>query len=179
MRALAKPRRCSMFVAAILFGLCLASSSEGNAHPPSAGASGFCPHGKLQLERNKQTVIAFYNTSFNEGQAQLALEKYVGEDARGDKLYIQHNPQAADGAQGFIDFVTGFKAAFPAAHVEIVRMVAECDLVVTHSYFTLFPGDRGSVGADIFRLDRKGKIVEHWDVIQAIPETSANDNGMI
>jgi predicted SnoaL-like aldol condensation-catalyzing enzyme len=137
-----------------------------------------CEHTQARLARNKQAVVAFYTTAFNAGKPAEAVQRYVGVDASGEKTYTQHNPQAIDGPQGFIDFVTGFKAAYPELNVAIVRVVAEDDLVITHSHLTLSPSDRGSVGADIFRLDDDGKIVEHWDVIQAIPETSANDNGM-
>lgn len=106
------------------------------------------------------------------------MELYVGIDENGEKLYTQHNPSAADGPQAFIDFVNFFKGLFPDMHIEIVRTVAECDLVVTHGHLTLFPGDRGSAAMDIFRFDETGRIVEHWDVVQAVPETSQNDNGM-
>jgi predicted SnoaL-like aldol condensation-catalyzing enzyme len=174
-----EPSRAFALAAIITLSLGLAPSSPVRAHPLFGADSRACPHGKLLMERHKQTVTSFYETSFNEGLPALAVEKYVGQDQRGEKLYIQHNPQAPDGAQGFIEYVSGFKAMFPESNVEIVRVIAECDLVVTHSHFTLTTDDRGSVGVDIFRLDSRGKIVEHWDVIQAIPETSANDNGMI
>jgi predicted SnoaL-like aldol condensation-catalyzing enzyme len=51
-------------------------------------------------------------------------------------------------------------------------------MVVTHSHITTSPDDRGNAVADFFRLNRQGKVVEHWDVIQPVPETSANDNTM-
>jgi predicted SnoaL-like aldol condensation-catalyzing enzyme len=57
-------------------------------------------------------------------------------------------------------------------------VIAECDLVVTHGHMRFFPEQRGFAVMDIFRLDNRGKIVEHWDVVQEIPATSANDNGM-
>jgi predicted SnoaL-like aldol condensation-catalyzing enzyme len=123
-------------------------------------------------------VVAFYTTAFNFGFPERAVERYVGVDKNGEKLYIQHNPFAADGPQAFIDFVNSFKGANPLLSVDIVRVIAECDLVVTHSHITVSPEDRGSAAMDIFRLDKRGKIVEHWDVVQMIPETSANDNGM-
>jgi predicted SnoaL-like aldol condensation-catalyzing enzyme len=132
---------------------------------------GQCPHGR-QLERNKATVVAYYTTAFNDQEPEEAVAKYGGP------VYIQHNPQAADGFKAFIDFVNSFTAQFPQLHVDIKRVIAECDLVVTHSHLTLNPSDRGSAVADIFRLNREGKVVEHWDVIQAVPETSANDNTM-
>ena len=113
-----------------------------------------------------------------DGLPELAVQEYVGVDSAGQKLYIQHNPNAADGPQAFIDFVTFFKTLFPDMNIDIVRTIAECDPVITHGHFTLFPEDRGNAVMDIFRLDNTGRIVEHWDVVQAIPETSANDNGM-
>jgi predicted SnoaL-like aldol condensation-catalyzing enzyme len=135
------------------------------------GHQGRCPHGR-QLERNKATVVAYYTTAFNDQKPEEAVAKYGGP------VYIQHNPQAADGFDAFIGFVKAFTAQYPQLHVDIKRVIAECDLVVTHSHLTLSPTDRGSAVADIFRLDRAGKVVEHWDVIQAVPETSANDNTM-
>jgi predicted SnoaL-like aldol condensation-catalyzing enzyme len=135
------------------------------------GHDGKCAHGR-QLERNKATVVAYYTTAFNDQKPEEAVAKYGGP------VYIQHNPRAADGFQAFIDFVKLFTTQNPQLHVDIKRVIAECDLVVTHSHLTLNPNDRGSAVADIFRLNRKGKVVEHWDVIQAVPETSANDNTM-
>ena len=71
-----------------------------------------------------------------------------------------------------------FTTQNPQLHVDIKRVIGECNMVVTHSHLTLSPSDRGSAVADIFRLNRQGKVVEHWDVIQPVPETSANDNTM-
>jgi predicted SnoaL-like aldol condensation-catalyzing enzyme len=119
------------------------------------------------LERNKQTVVEFYELAFNGKQPEQAVEKYVGKE------YIQHNPQAPDGPEAFI----GFVKAFPEASVDIRRVVAEGDMVVTHSLLKLTPDDRGTVAADLFRLE-DGKVVEHWDVLQSFPEDSANAHPM-
>jgi predicted SnoaL-like aldol condensation-catalyzing enzyme len=158
-----------------LASLLLADSSlaDGPAQGPKA-----CDKGQAQLDRNTETVIAFYTQSFNDGEPEAAVSSYVGFDEYGQPLYIQHNPLAADGAQAFIDFVTFFKGIFPDMNVNIVRTIAQCDLVVTHSHLTLFEGDRGTAVMDIFRMDNTGRVVEHWDVGQEVPETSANDNGM-
>ena len=123
------------------------------------------------LERNKQAVISFYTQAFNDKQPAEAVAKHVGSQ------YIQHNPLAADGAEAFIQFVTGFVGQFPQLSVELKRVIAEGDLVVTHGLIKTSPEDRGMAAADIFRL-QDGKIVEHWDVLQPIPETAANDNTM-
>ena len=124
-----------------------------------------------ELEQNKATVVAFYDTAFNQKQPDLAVALYVGP------RYTQHNPGAADGKDAFIRFVSGFSRQFPDAYVDIKRVIAEGDLVVTHSHFTLSPEDRGSAVMDMFRLEN-GKVVEHWDVVQMIPENPANDNTM-
>ena len=147
-------------------GVASAGDSGGGHHGPDR-----C-HDPAALERNKANVVAFYTLAFNEGKPAKAVRRYVGA------TYIQHNPFAADGPDAFIEFVSSFKAANPGLNVDIKRVVAECDLVVTHSHVTVSPEDRGQAAADIFRLDERGKILEHWDVVQPVPETSANDNGM-
>ena len=141
-----------------------------------AGTSGTaqqaCVKGQALLERNKANAVAYYETAFNDKKPEEAVAKYGGP------VYIQHNPQAADGFQAFIDFVNFFTTQNPQLHVDIKRVIGECNMVVTHSHLTLSPSDRGSAVADIFRLNRQGKVVEHWDVIQPVPETSANNNTM-
>ena len=124
------------------------------------------------LEHNKQTVIAFITRAFNEKQPADAVAKYVGSQ------YIQHDPQSPDGAEGFIEFVTGFVAQVPQLSIELKRVIAEGDLVVTHGLVKMPPDERGMAATDIFRL-QDGKIVEHWDVLQPVPETAANDNFMV
>ncbi len=119
---------------------------------------------------NTETVRSFYDL-VNEGKPEEAAAAHIGP------RYIQHNPQAPDGPEGFIAFFTGFRAQFPELHVEIVRTVAEGDLVAVHSRMTTSAEDRGTAVVDIFRVE-DGKLVEHWDVLQPVPESSANDNTM-
>jgi len=123
------------------------------------------------LEQNKETVRTFYELAFNDKKPEEAVARYVGSE------YIQHNPMAGDGPRPFIDFVKTYTGQFPHLNVAIKRTVAEGDLVVTHSLLRTSPGDRGTAAADIFRLEA-GKVVEHWDVLQPVPETAANDNTM-
>ena len=123
------------------------------------------------LEQNKRTVRAFYEESFNDGDPEGAVQRYLGD------RYVQHNPQAADGADAFIGFVTWYRGEFPELRVEIKRTIAEGDLVVTHGVITTAPEDRGTAAVDIFRVE-DGKIVEHWDVLQPFPDTSANEHPM-
>jgi predicted SnoaL-like aldol condensation-catalyzing enzyme len=126
---------------------------------------------KSRNERNKELVRDFYHLALNLKKPEEAVEKYLGP------YYRQHNPGAADGAEAFIAFVKGFTAAFPALHFDFRRFIAEGDLVLVHSHLVRQPQERGMAVMDIFRIE-DNKIVEHWDVLQEIPESPANNNTM-
>jgi predicted SnoaL-like aldol condensation-catalyzing enzyme len=106
-----------------------------------------------------------------EGNPREAVEKYVGEK------YIQHNPLVGDGIEPFVEYFEKMAKEYPDKKIEFVRAVAEGDLVALHTHQT-WPGGEEYVTMDFFRFDEKGKIVEHWDSIQEIPEESANNNKM-
>ena len=122
------------------------------------------------LEANKRNAIAFYRTAY-EGSPREAVEEFVGAE------YIQHNPLVGDGTQPFIEYFERMALEYPEKSIEFVRAVAEGDLVALHTHQVWPDGDE-YVTMDFFRFDHRGKIVEHWDAMQQIPETSANRNTM-
>jgi len=123
-----------------------------------------------QQEANRQAVLAFYEKGLNQKDADAALA-YVGD------RYTQHNPNGQDGPEGFRKFIAFLREKFPNSHSEIVRSFVDGDYVILHVHAVREPGTRGNAIVDIFKLEN-GKIVEHWDVVQPIPETSANNNTM-
>ncbi|MGY0616334.1 nuclear transport factor 2 family protein [Vibrio sp. FJH11] len=123
-----------------------------------------------QKEQNRQTVLNFYDAGLNKKDADTAL-KYVGD------RYIQHNPNAADGPEGFRGFVTFLREKYPDSHSEIKASFVDGDYVILHVHAVRNPGEKGVAIVDIFRLEN-GKIVEHWDVSQPVPEKAANNNTM-
>jgi predicted SnoaL-like aldol condensation-catalyzing enzyme len=121
-------------------------------------------------EANKKAAVESYNLALNEKDADAAF-KYLGP------TYRQHNPTVADGFEGWRAMVNWLKNDRPDFSVEIKRVIAEGDYVVLHVLMKVDVNDRGRAGVEIFRFEA-GKIVEHWDVLQPIPETAANNNTM-
>jgi predicted SnoaL-like aldol condensation-catalyzing enzyme len=146
-----------------LLTACLALAAVLVARPaPAADAR--------QLEENKRIVAAFYDAALNQKDFDKASQ-YLGS------RYTQHNPVAADGPEGLKAFIAFLKDKFPSNRSEIKRIFADGDYVIVHVHAVREPGTRGNAIIDIFKLEN-GKVVEHWDVIQPIPEKAANNNGM-
>ena len=122
------------------------------------------------LNQNKENAIAFYKMAYY-GNPKKAVELYVGAK------YIQHNPLVGDGTQPFIDYFNRMATEYPDKSIEFRRSVAEGDLVALHTH-QIWPDNEEYVTMDFFRFDAIGKIVEHWDSMQQIPKTSANNNTM-
>jgi predicted SnoaL-like aldol condensation-catalyzing enzyme len=124
----------------------------------------------MQIEQNKENAIAFYRMAYR-GNPTKAVELYVGEK------YIQHNPDVADGTHGFVDYFERMQRDYPDKSIEFVRCIGEGDLVALHTH-QIWPGNDQYITMDFFRFDQNGKICEHWDAIQKVPEHSANPNTM-
>jgi predicted SnoaL-like aldol condensation-catalyzing enzyme len=133
-------------------------------------AGGTAMAGSAQEEANRKAVLAFYEKGLNQKDVDAALA-YVGD------RYVQHNPNAADGPEGFRKFIGFLREKFPNSHSEIKRSFVDGDYVILHVNAVREPGTKGNAIVDIFKLEN-GKIVEHWDVVQPIPENPANNNTM-
>jgi predicted SnoaL-like aldol condensation-catalyzing enzyme len=123
-----------------------------------------------QMEENKQAVTQFYELAINQKNFEAAA-KFLGP------RYVQHNPRAADGPEGLKAFLAFLRDKFPDYHSDIKRVFADGDYVILHVHNVPTPGSRGNAIIDIFKLEN-GKIIEHWDVRQEIPDQSANSNTM-
>ena len=123
-----------------------------------------------QQEANKKAVLELYEAGLNQKDFAKASQ-YFGP------RYTQHNPNAADGPEGFHKFLDFLREKFPNSHSEIKKVFVDGDYVILHVHAVREPGTRGSAIVDIFKLEN-GKVVEHWDVVQPIPEQAANTNGM-
>ncbi len=124
----------------------------------------------MNLTENKKNAIAFYQMAY-EGNPREAVDTFVGSE------YIQHNPHVANGPDGFIQYFERMQKEYPNKSIRFLRCIAEGDLVALHTHQT-WPDNDQYVTMDFFRFDEHGKICEHWDAIQQVPDDAANKNSM-
>lgn len=146
-----------------LLGIVSGCSSDSSDTPAVNSAA---------IDRNSATVRTFYDLAANKHKPQEAADTYLGE------VYIQHNPQVANGKAGFVELFDQMVQQHPQLTIEFKHIVAQGDLVSVFSLMKTSTEDRGTVVADLFRL-QDGKIVEHWDALQPVAETSANGNPQV
>ncbi|MFC1235286.1 nuclear transport factor 2 family protein [Vibrio sp. F74] len=124
----------------------------------------------MSIENNKKNAVNFYRMAYL-GEPRKAIEKYVGDE------YIQHNPLVGNGKEAFIEYFTQMQDEYPEKEITFVRAVAEGVMVALHTH-QVWPDHDEYVTMDFFRFDTNGKIVEHWDSIQQIPNENLNGNTM-
>ena len=122
-------------------------------------------------DANKKLVVDAATMLFIDHKVDQAVDTYFAPS------YIQHNPMVPTGSAPMRGFFKGFYEKNPDATIEISHVLADGNLVAIHYRFKVSKTDRGMAVVDIFRVEG-GKIQEHWDVGQPVPEKSANDNGM-
>ncbi|MDH5855936.1 nuclear transport factor 2 family protein [Lampropedia aestuarii] len=140
--------------------------TAGPAHVAVNGAA----RDLAQEEANRALVLAFYEGFFNQHQVDAAAA-VVADD------YIQHNPFVPNGKAAFVEYFRGYFKEFPESRAQVMRSATDGDLVYLHVHSTSGPGHRGEAVVDIFRV-KDGRITEHWDVIQEVPERPVNTNTM-
>ncbi|HEY4031611.1 MAG TPA: nuclear transport factor 2 family protein [Caulobacteraceae bacterium] len=144
----------------LMLGVCMALALAGVARAEETAKE----------KANKAAVLAFYDAALNKLDFDAAA-KYLGP------IYKQHNPTAADGAEGLKGFLAFLKTNFPKTHSEVTMSFADGDYVILRVHAIRTPGTQGNAIVDIFRLEN-GKVVEHWDSVQPVPDKSANSNTM-
>ena len=121
-------------------------------------------------QSNKDLVLGLLKMAFVDGKPKEAAAKYTGP-------YKQHNPTVADGPEGLVQFAMAMGKQYPKMTYDIKRTFQDGDFVIVHANLKTDPKERGMAVVDIFRC-QAGKVVEHWDVMQQVPETSMNKNTM-
>ena len=158
------------FILCFITTVCIIAASEIDMHGKSMSGATLLTSSQFSAAKNKILVQNFWNAVFNEHKISV-IDEIV------DEKYIQHNPYFKDGRSAFKDGFSGFFKEFPDSSAQIKHIGADGDLVFIHNHIKLNADDRGQAAMDIFRV-KDGKIVEHWDIIQDIPEKSQNNNTM-
>lgn len=151
-----------------LAALCVLQPAASAAAEPAAAAAS---HRDLAQEaRNLALVLEFSEAVFNRHDLSVA-ERLLAED------YIQHNPRMASGRAAFVAYFTGMMASRPTVRSQTVRTATSGDLVFVHAHSSDGSGKGDLAIVNIYRV-ANGKIAEHWDVVQPVPENAANTNTM-
>jgi predicted SnoaL-like aldol condensation-catalyzing enzyme len=126
---------------------------------------------KLTTDPLGVAAVQLLDLALNQQKVDEAIERYIAPP------YTQHNPMVPDGIEGARAGLKGLLKQIPGWHYDFKRVIVDGNMVVVHSLVTTKPGDRGMAVVDIFRSEN-GKFVEHWDVVQPVPEQAANKNTM-
>ena len=119
----------------------------------------------------KAAAIELLDLAINQRKVAEAFTKHVAPH------YRQHNPDYASGRDGAIAGLSAWVASIPELRYDIKRIFVDGDHVILHAHVTKDRRDRGNAVIDILRREN-GQFVEHWDVIQPVPESANNENSM-
>jgi predicted SnoaL-like aldol condensation-catalyzing enzyme len=145
-------------VLAVLFcvGTCAGARADSTCRP--------------SVEASRNLVLSFYKMALIEKQPRAAFEQYVSAE------FVEHKPDAPGGGRAAVaDFLEELVKNLPDAKWEILRTVAENDLVFLHARFVPAPGAAPYAIADLFRIENCA-IVEHWDVVGPPRDGQPNPN---
>ncbi|MER8223564.1 nuclear transport factor 2 family protein [Streptomyces sp. NPDC094143] len=170
-------RHRTLLAAALLAAVVTTSATAVNASADASAAPGTrtAPaHQSAREVANTKAAVALLEGAFTRHDPRTYALRYIDAET-----YIQHNPNFDNGRDAFIKGITHFVEQYPESSVTVKRTIAQGDLVVVQTLFRTDPADRGTAVADTFRFNQRGKIVEHWDVLQPIAPTTANGNPQI
>ncbi len=119
---------------------------------------------------NKQHASSFLRL-VTSGRIREAFDRHVDAGCR------HHNPYFKGDANSLIAGMEENQAQFPNKNLEILRVIADGNDVAIHSHVTLTPGELEFSAVHLFRL-HDNRIVEMWDVLQQVPVSETNKNGM-
>lgn len=164
----------TLFALAALTG-CLQSPELAAAAPLSVSHASAAEPAAVKHETcnltPREVVEEFAELLYRQKNVRLAFETWVDPD------YIQHKPVLPDGREPVIEFLENLFVRYPDRIFSIHRIIAEGDLVAVHYHSQATRNDLGFAVVDIFRVENC-RLVEHWDVVQPVPENSRNDNTM-
>lgn len=169
-KATAAPKRIAVGAAATVALIGLVSGCSSDSKDTAASTTTVAT--TTVADQNLATVQALYDLAAIKHKPQEAADTYIGD------VYTQHNPNVANGKAGFVTVFTEMYEKYPQMTTEFKHWVAQGDLVSVYSLMKTSSADRGTVVADLFRV-QDGKVVEHWEVLAAVAESSVNGNSQI
>lgn len=123
-------------------------------------------HWSEQEQKNVKLIADFVQNLMNNHNFDYVLTHY------NDSAYVQHNRNLPDKVTGLVGFLKEFVEDYPEYSYDVKHIYADGDFVIFHSHATLEKDDRGNDEKgmniiDTWRIEN-GRIVEHWDSIQAL-----------
>lgn len=119
----------------------------------------------------REVLLNFERMAFDERQPEAAVRKYFSPDV------VDHDPNVRGDRDSIIERLSKLDWSTGGPQRTIMHVVVDGDIVAVHHHLVRKPGEAGIAAVDLFRI-KDGLVVEHWDVLQPIPEDSPNTHGM-